>query len=446
MTAMTEVTTAILADLEAWFKTPDVEARERLAARLAAHPEFRRESLSGWLHRLDLFRKVRPGRLEIRVPVGCGHERLVTLRIPRGYLPGRPWPLLYALHSSGGNGRAFTGYVEKMLGPRIEEFIVAAPTAYRQTSLDAPPPFTVDHLAMLRAVRRTVHVDSDRVYALGTSLGGYASWAIACLHPDQLAGAVPISSCFSIPPGEDGLWKTVLPNFSHLPVLNVWGANDTLTVLGVRKRSPMGGIARLNDVLVRGSKGLTPTVQNVCIPGRGHGGVQPPRGPFFDLLSRRREHYPRQVDHTFRHLHQGHSYWLEAHRWEGGHWGAENPPYQRRPRESEDQAFGRAVRELLGNLRGQAEGQTLRVDRRHVDELTVWLGEGMVDWAAPVTVTAGGREVFAERVKPDLGVCLAEAERTGDFDRLRWAGVRIGPDLRAEPVTARTEFPPLAAD
>jgi pimeloyl-ACP methyl ester carboxylesterase len=435
----------ILADMKAFFATVDPVRQAELAAHAQDDPVFRRERAAEWLHRLDLFRPLKPGPFEIRVPVGYGQVRTVTLRLPRGYTPRRAWPLLYALHPSGGNGPFFLDYVEKqLLGPAVEGFILAAPTDYHQTGLDAPPPFTVDHLAILRAVRQAVHVDSDRIYALGYSLGGYATWAVACLHADQLAGAVPISSSFCIPPTEDGVWRSMLPNFARLPVLNVWGAQDTQEVLGVRGPDSLGGIAALNERWVQWMRGMRlPLLKNVEIPGRGHGGAVPPPLALRELLAGRREHYPRQVEHNFRHLHQGSSYWLEAETWEGAHWGDDLPAATRRSGESEDQAFGRTVRDLLGHLRGEVAGQTLKVDRRHVGEMTVWVGEGMVDWRRPVTVELAGRRVFSGILKPDLFVCLSQAARTLDFDRLRWAGLRIDARGRAEPVTGATAFPPL---
>jgi pimeloyl-ACP methyl ester carboxylesterase len=435
----------IVADMQAFFATADPGRRAALATRAQADPVFRRERVGEWLHRLALHRPLKPGLVELRVPVGYGQVRSVTLRLPRGYDPSRPWPLLYALHPSGGNGPFFLDYVEKqLLGPRVEQFVLAAPTEYHQTGLDAPPPFTVDHLAILRAVRQAVHVDGDRVYALGYSLGGYAAWAVACLHADQLAGAVPISSAFCIPPSEDGLWRTMLPDFAHVPVLNVWGAQDALEVLGVRGPESLGGIAALNERLVQWARGMRlPLWKNFEIPGRGHGGAMPPPEALSELLASRREHYPKQVEHNFRHLHQGSSYWLEADTWEGAHWGGDLPTYSKRPGESEDQAFGRAVRELLGHLRGEIAGQTLKVDRRHVGEMTVWVGEGMIDWRRPVTVEVAGRRAFSGTLTPDLLVCLEQAARTLDFDRLRWAGIRIDPRGKGEPVTGRTAFPPL---
>jgi hypothetical protein len=98
---------------------------------------------------------------------------------------------------------------------------------------------------------------------------------------------------------------------------------------------------------------------------------------------------------------------------------------------------------LLGHLRGEIDGQTIRVERRHVGDFTVWLGEGMVDWESPVAIEVDGRQVFEGLLRPDLGVCLAQAARDFDFARLRWAGVRVDARSAAAPVTLHTAFPPL---
>src|SRR6185369_14818610 len=96
--------------------------------------------------------------------------------------------------------------------------------------------------------------------------------------------------------------------------------------LGVRGPDSLGGIAALNERLRQWTRGMKmPLWRNVAIPGRSHGGATPPLPALRELLSGRRERYPRQVEHNFRHVHQGSSYWLEAHTWEGGHWGGDLP-------------------------------------------------------------------------------------------------------------------------
>ncbi len=432
----------IVRDLEAFFTTDSPAERERLAARIAADPACRREALSSQLQKMRNYPSLPPARSTFAVPVGFSQVRTVTLRLPRGYTSERRWPLIYALHPSGGDGPSFLNYMEALLGPRVDDFVIAAPTGYRQTGLDAPPPFTVDHPAILLALRQRVPVDAGRQYAVGYSLGGYATWAIACLHSDELAGAVPIASAFSIPPTDDGVWRAMVPNIQALPILNVWGALDNLTVYGIDGRV-LGGIASLNRPFASWVRGLAPLLQNVEIPGAGHGDVRLPSEPFFETLSKRRTEGPLRVEHNFRHLHQGRAYWLEAHTWSGARWDAALPEPTPNPGESRDRALGRAVVDLLGHLEGSIEGQTIRVKTRHVDEMTVWIGGGMVDWKKPVTLVVNEREVFAERLEHDLLVCLNEAARRRDFHRLRWAGLRVHADGTVERVTGRTAFPPL---
>ncbi|HYG64448.1 MAG TPA: hypothetical protein VEL74_17855, partial [Thermoanaerobaculia bacterium] len=86
------------------------------------------------------------------------------------------------------------------------------------------------------------------------------------------------------------------------------------------------------------------------------------------------------------------------------------------------------------------------VDTRHVGDFTVWIGDGMVDWNQPVTLVVDGKKVWEGDLDPDLHLCLAQAARTRDFDRLRWAGLRVDDDRRVSVVTAETELPSLLPD
>lgn len=262
----------ILSALQDYFDAADPAQRSRLVATIEAHPAFDRSRLSDWLHRLDLHPELKPGRTTFKLDVGFGQRRQVTLRIPRGYTPRRTWPLIYALHPSGGNGRSYLREVERLLGERREEFIIAAPTHYRQTVLDAPPPFTLEHPLLLRELRRRVHLDSDRIYVLGLSLGGYASWTLALLHADEFAGAVPMASTFSAPIDVDGLWVQMTPNLAHVPILHVWGEQDRLPVPGLGGRRPTGTMSDLNRVFSGLLRDLN--LENVVdhpVPKAGHG-------------------------------------------------------------------------------------------------------------------------------------------------------------------------------
>jgi len=421
-----------------YLSTVDRSARARLAREVEASSGYDPAKVRGWLH--EAWRKVprapRVGRAmlaKLDVPVGLGQSRTVVVRTPRRYTPDRAWPLIYALHESGGMATEFVRYVEMVLGPAVEDFVVAAPNRYRQTGLDAPPPFTDDHRSVLDAVKAMAHVDSDRVYALGYSLGGYASWSMATTYADRFAGVVAIASTISVPPSADGLWRMTLPGLAHLRVLNVWGGMDTMVVPGLDGR-PAGTIAGLNRRFVEMTRGLDLPIVNLEVPGRPHNGVVPPRGAVLDILSATRVAYPREVEHVFRHVHQGSAYWIEAHTWAGDSWGDEMPAVVAGAGETDASALRRTLAALLGHVRGEVDGQVLRVERAHVGEMTVWIGDGMVDLEQPVALEVDGRRVFEGTLARDLDLCLSEAARTRDFDRLRWAGLRVGPDGSAKPV------------
>ena len=48
--------------------------------------------------------------------------------------------------------------------------------------------------ALLDSVLATYHVDPDRVYLTGASMGGNGAWALAAAHPEKFAAVVPVSS------------------------------------------------------------------------------------------------------------------------------------------------------------------------------------------------------------------------------------------------------------
>ena len=438
----------LLADLEGYFLAETASDHRRRVVMIEANPAFKTgPGLSRDLHALPLFAQIQgvehqAGYIPLEIDVGLGQTRHLTLRVPRGYDSTRPWPLIYALHPSGGNGPEYIRRVEQLLGKRIEEFIVAAPTHYRQTTIDAPPPFTPEHPVMLRELRRAVHLDADRIYALGMSLGGYTAWTLAILHADELAGAVPIASAFSPPADFAGLWQRLSPNLAYVPVLHVWGARDRLPVPGFEGRENSGTISSLNARFSRLIKELDLSLVNDHrVASAGHAHLEPPSKAFRKLLDGRRIHSPKQVRHTFRHLHQARAYWLEGHSWTGDHWGEPGRPIEPQSGESRQEAIGRVMSPLLGELKGTLDGQVLSVSRRHIREMTVWIGDDMIDWQQPVILKLDGQIVFSGRLKPDLGVCLAEAARRRDFDRLRWAGLRVHEDGSVEPLTPQSGFP-----
>jgi pimeloyl-ACP methyl ester carboxylesterase len=435
---------AILAALREFFATEDVAHRVEIAGRIEQDAAYDRVRVHEWLHQTDLFKPLRPGRMELQVPLHAGGTRTVVLRIPKDYDPARPWPLIYALHGMNGHAADIIGYVQHLLGDEVEHYVIAAPDRYEDAAIhqnEWPP--TGEHPAALLKIRQTVHVDSDRVFVLGYSRGGHTSWTLAILYADQFAGAIPLAGSFTmIVP--DRLWETFLPNVANLPVLCVWGADDTLG--NDRRESPDGGIAGMNRRLRELGRKLELPMTMIELPDKGHRDVVPPSDELAKILAQTRVAYPRQVRHTFRHLCQGSAYWLEAHRWVGEQWTDKKRTIVLREGDPAaldlDESAAREYRGLLAELSGEIDGQEIRVHRKKISELTVWIGDGMIDWDQPVVLNTGDKEPFEVKLQPDLYVCLSQAARTWDFDRVRWAGIRVRPSAgQPHVVTPKTSFP-----
>ena len=102
------------------------------------------------------------------------------------------------------------------------------------------------------------------------------------------------------------------------------------------------------------------------------------------------------------------------------------------------EAEAAALLARLGLLQGTRDGQSFDITTRHLAAVTVWIGDDMIDFEQPITVSVNGAVAFRGRVERDLATCLAEVERTGDRARLRWAAVRI----EVPPAAAGAASPP----
>jgi poly(3-hydroxybutyrate) depolymerase len=438
----------IVAGIEAFFAAGDIAQRVEIARRIELDPAYERARVQGWLHQADLFRPLPPGRHEIQVSLAGGQTRTVVLRIPKDYDNRRPWPVIYALHGASGHAADIISYVQHVLGDDVERYVLAAPDRYGDTAIhqnEWPP--TGEHPAALLKVRQTVHVDSDRVFVMGYSMGGHTSWTLAVLHADQFAAAIPLAGTFTMIVA-DRLWPTFLPNVSNLPVLCVWGAGDTQD--NRHRESADGGIAGSNRRLRALAADSAPSLTMIELPDKGHRDVVPPADDLAQAIGRTRVHHPAEVRHMFRHVCQGSAYWLEAHRWTGEQWTDRQRTIVLREGDplaanlDFEEAAARQYRGLLGELRGEIDGQEIRIRRKKISELTVWVGDGMIDWDRPVILHTGDLEPFEVQLQPDLYICLSQAARTWDFDRLRWAGIRVRPSAGTPYlVTPKTRFPAL---
>ena len=421
--------------VRAYWAERDADARASLARRIASRADYRPSRLREWLHNGVPFQDLAPGSSTITVDAGAGDTARVTLVLPEGYRRDRAWPLVYALHPSGEPADRWAGQVQRMLGVRARDFVIASPE-YRQNYIAAKPPFVAEHAVILDAVARIVHVDPNRVYAFGYSKGGFATWYVTLFFADRFAGAVSLAAGFDVAPGPDGFWRQLVQNVAHVPVLNAWGGQDPLVIRDLAEK-PAGTFAESNRWFEQAVRGMGLPITNIEVVGGVHNQLTPPGEAIAGILNRRRAVDPPRVGHVFRHLHQASSYWIEGLTWVGDSWGEPWPPREAaRPGESDAAALARTLEPLLGRLTGAREGQALRVTRRHIGDIVVWIGERSVKWDEPVSIECDGKLVYSGQLAQDVELALARAKATMDFERLCFAGIRVSASGEASVVTA----------
>ncbi len=182
------------------------------------------------------------------------------IRYPNGFDAANAYPTLLFLHGAGSRGNDFSSLVDdniffSALDKRPDfPFVVVAPLCCENTWFDM-----MERLKRLTAhVATLAFVDADRLYLIGTSMGGYAAWQLAMSMPTHFAALVPIC-------GGGMYW-----NASRLKTLPVWafhGECDPLvkteeSIKMVDAINAKGGNARLTIYPNTGHNAWEPTYAN----------------------------------------------------------------------------------------------------------------------------------------------------------------------------------------
>lgn len=115
------------------------------------------------------------------------------LKFPKDYKEGEKYPVIFFLHGAGGRGddieilktNPFFSITNKY---EDFPFIVAAPQCCTNTWFDAFE--TLKRLTL--AIYNSDFTDRRHFYAMGASMGGYATWQLAMSMPDLFAAIVPV--------------------------------------------------------------------------------------------------------------------------------------------------------------------------------------------------------------------------------------------------------------
>lgn len=125
------------------------------------------------------------------------HLRYKTLQYnlakPTGFDPTQKYPLIIHLHGAGSRGSdpagiSYSYKLEAYLQERGLSAMMVAPLC----ELDNWFTCFSELVDFVRYAAVMENVDSDRVYLVGNSMGGYATWTMLMCVPELIAAAVPI--------------------------------------------------------------------------------------------------------------------------------------------------------------------------------------------------------------------------------------------------------------
>jgi prepilin-type N-terminal cleavage/methylation domain-containing protein/prepilin-type processing-associated H-X9-DG protein len=145
-----------------------------------------------------------------------------VVQLPADYRNGQLWPLVVFLHGSGERGRDPSILRDQRPFRQKLPAIVVSPQCLPSYSWE---PDVI--AAFIKYIALRYHVDPQRIYLVGYSMGGYGTWAAAAIHPELFAAIVPIAGG-----GETSHARAL----AALPIWAFHGANDKVVLIAESER------------------------------------------------------------------------------------------------------------------------------------------------------------------------------------------------------------------
>ena len=403
--------------LRSFFAEQAAEKRAQLAARFAGVAPQSWDQVRALLHRAAPFPAVEPGlhsfetRADDLVPAVRYH-----LRVPSTYKheAGQAWPLVLGCHGTGGTGRKFLGFVERLLGPESDKYIVVCPDAPQADVYQAGPVMTDYSVRVLEDLRHRVNIDSNRTVLTGYSKGGYTTWGTVLFWPGQWGGALPMAAWPLTEAGSAGN-TFYLDNVLNVDIQAHWGASDI--VAGQTR-----GINTFNrDVRKYLRDHGARQYEGIEYAGQGHSlNLDMERIRRF-IASARRDPFPEKCRLLFHRVHHGRACYVRAVTG-----GKKDFDFAKRqtirvssamdPQKAKEMVLRREAFEL--DAQAVKKLNTIRVKALNLRAIEVDLSPELLDFARPINVVINDRTAFSGKRSVDWSELLETARRSYDFERL----------------------------
>jgi pimeloyl-ACP methyl ester carboxylesterase len=323
------------------------------------------------------------------------------LRLPDEYQHGRSYPLLIALpdpllDKTPENLLARLGDLPNRLG-----YIVAVPQWWDPlvSTYDYSKEEQAIVLQLIRQLRRSYQVDSDRIYLWGNGEGASMALDLGGSHPDLFAGIVPVNPSVYQPlyiPAQ--YWV----NFEKLPVYLIMGDKFGGSVNAIRMLSERW--------MPRGFPTLV-----VSYKGRGLEWFSEELPYAFDWMGRKRRADPgkrvgppqyertEQAGFSSVRVSDNRFHWLSTPEIKADR--AMNP--MKGSRATTPAKFSAKI----------IEGNAIEAKAFGMRELTVWFGRGMLDYSKPVRVKVNDGKSVTKQISPQIPVLMEDLYERADRQR-----------------------------
>jgi pimeloyl-ACP methyl ester carboxylesterase len=319
-----------------------------------------------------------------------GGQVKFMLQLPPEYQHGRPYPLLLVFPDKDQRPREV---LEKMGEIAAKYGYVVAVVDWEGEDYTNSPEAMALVTGLVRHMRRAFQIDSDKVFLMGYGNGATLAMDVAAGHPDLFAGIVPICPT----PNHDylilGKYST---NFQNLPLYMVMGDRAGTEIIRTVR-------AVYTDWMKLGYPALC-----VSYKGRGNDHFDEEIPYIFDWMSRKTRVAPvtgvgsdAMPYHTIRTC-DNRFFWLST---EEIMKGCQHPLHRKN---------GSAY--MSARL---SEGNVISVAPLGLNQVTIWIHRGMVDFNKPVSVRLeqAQREVFRKQLTPKISVLLEDLYERGDRQR-----------------------------
>jgi len=360
--------------IKTYFKAGDATARADAVRKLKAFDPVPKKSLREFTRLAFKYMQIGT-RLELKhrttldTPSGTG-----TLLVS-GVKKRRMQPLLIGLHGGGAGSGDGANSEQKWQSAMGKGAICVFPTVVRKTATAWNTEREEKYvLAILDAVKRTCRVDTNRIYLVGHSMGGFGTWSIGGHYADVFAALSPNAGGIIVQMDQArkkvvGVQPGCLPNLHNTPVYFFHSTDDRQ----VGPTADQFAAKRLGELAKEHPNGYEHVYKEYTDIGHG----MPPDGvgPIFKyLFSRKREPYPLKVVFEPRRAYKRLFAWVEVPQ-------------------------GSGVRRICAEVdkkKNRVDVKTQGADRGFI---LYFKPKKMLDLEKEVTVTVNGKERFRGHVR-----------------------------------------------